>query len=66
MKFHFARTLDDGRISTVINPGYNTKAEAEANATRLLSLRGASKIVLIEVIDTIEVIAKVKFTPWRA
>lgn len=65
MKFYFARKLDDGRISTFINPGYTTKAAAEADATRLLRLRGAAKIVLVEVIDTIEVIAKVKFSPYK-
>ncbi len=62
MKFFFCRQLEDGRLSMPINPGYDTKAEAEKDATRLLRLRGARRIVLLEITDTIEIVAKVKWS----
>jgi hypothetical protein len=63
-RFYFARMQDDGRLGAPINPGYTTRALAEADATKLLRLRGSAKIVLIEVIDNIEVVAKIKFQPF--
>ena len=64
MKFYFARLKEDGRLQP-IQPGYETRDAAAANATSLLSLRQAKQLVLIEVIERIEITAKVKFEKWK-
>ena len=65
MRYHFARMQEDGRLSAPINPGYPNKEAAKADAKKLLGLRGAARIVLLEVIESIEVTANVKFIPFK-
>jgi hypothetical protein len=64
MKYFFARMTNDGRLGPPINPGYETREAAVADALKLLSLRGANRIVLLEVTESVEVQAKLKFAKW--
>lgn len=61
MRFYFARMQSDGRLSAPIFPGYPTKEDAKKDAMKLLRLRGSARMILVEVVETIEVTAAIKF-----